>query len=643
MKRYLCISVTLITLLIPSAAEAADFQAGAAAVDISPRTLPAIRNGGFLQATSERVDDPLHARCLVLADGNETIAIAIVDSCMFPTDVCDAIKLGVEKRCGIPTNRILVSATHTHTAPSVMSYCLGTGRDESYTEFVVPRVVSGIVAAFENLQPAKIGWTSVSVPELTNCRRWITRKDRVGKDPFGARTVRAMMHPGYLNPDYVCPAGPIDPELSVISVVTVDKDRPLCILANYSMHYFGGGAGFSADYFGEVAAALESKFTHEDADFVGIMSQGTSGDLHWMNYARPKRPLSRSEYATQVCQQISLAQQQIQHRRDVTLAMAESRFRLNRRLPDSERLAWAKPINEQRGDQPPRNQVEVYAQQAAWIDQNRDAEVVLQAVRIGELAITAMPNEVYGITGLKLKQQSPLPNTFNLELANGAEGYIPPPEQHRFGGYTTWPARSAGLEEQAEPKIVEAVLSLLEAVTEKPRRPYVDPENDVSRVVMKANPTLFWRLGDMVADRATDQTGKHPAEYHGRVAMHLQGPASEPFAGSANRAVYFAGGHLKANVDDLPNEYTASFWFWNGLPAEAGRNLGTLFARYRRCRREVVDCSGRFGHGDFVVSIRFANSFWLDATGIQGLASCRGRQNRSQGHRFPRRRSESRN
>ena len=44
-------------------------------------------------------EDPLHARCLVLADGRTTIAIAIVDSCMIPRDVCDAIKGEVEKRC----------------------------------------------------------------------------------------------------------------------------------------------------------------------------------------------------------------------------------------------------------------------------------------------------------------------------------------------------------------------------------------------------------------------------------------------------------------------------------------------------------------------------------------------------------------
>jgi len=44
--------------------------------------------------------------------------------------------------------------------------------------------------------------------------------------------------------------------------------------------------------------------------------------------------------------------------------------------------------------------------------------------------------------------------TMNIELANGSEGYIPPPEQHMLGGYTSWPARTAALEFQAEPKIV---------------------------------------------------------------------------------------------------------------------------------------------------------------------------------------------
>ena len=119
------------------------------------------------------------------------------------------------------------------------------------------------------------------------------------------------------------------------------------------------------------------------------------------------------------------------------------RLTIDRRTPSRARREWARPLNAARGELPPRNRTEVYAQQAEWIHENPKAEVVLQAIRIGELGITAIPNEVYGITGLKLKRQSPMEATFNLELSNGAVGYIPPPEQHRLGGYTTWPARTA--------------------------------------------------------------------------------------------------------------------------------------------------------------------------------------------------------
>jgi hypothetical protein len=77
----------------------------------------------------------------------------------------------------------------------------------------------------------------------------------------------------------------------------------------------------------------------------------------------------------------------------------------------------------------------------------------------------AIPNEVFAVTGLKLKAQSPIQPLMNVELANGAEGYIPPPEQHYLGGYTTWPARTAGLEVDAEPKIVDELLNLLEKIS----------------------------------------------------------------------------------------------------------------------------------------------------------------------------------
>jgi hypothetical protein len=452
-----------------------EFKAGSYAIDISPRVLPAIQNGGFLERTTDRIGDPLHARCLVMSDGDTTVGIAIVDSCMIPRDVCDAIKRQVRQDCGIATDRILIAATHTHSAPSMMDYCLGSRKDAAYTEFAIPRIAAGIVRAHGLMEPAKAGWAIAEAPHHTHCRRWIHRSDAFENDPFGERTVRAMMHPGYRNPAYLMPAGPVDSRLTLLSVQSA-AGRPIAVLANYSMHYFGGAKGFSADYFGDFARYLEGKLGHDAPSvpaFVGIMSQGTAGDLHWMDYSQPeRRDYTRRQYAQELGDIAINALEDIDYRSDIDLAMAETRLSLHRRLPSKSRLEWAEATEKTRNGQRPRNLQEVYAEQALWIRDNPSAELVLQALRIGELGVAAIPNEVFAVTGLKLKAQSPIQPLMNLELANGAEGYIPPPEQHYLGGYTTWPARTAGLETEAEPKIVDALLGLMEKISSgEQRRP----------------------------------------------------------------------------------------------------------------------------------------------------------------------------
>ncbi len=563
-------------------------QAGAAVASISPQTFPALHNGGFLQRSADRVIDPLHARALVLSDRTETIAIVIVDSCMFPTTLCDQIKELTTQQTGIPANRILISATHTHSAPSAMSMCLGCEVDEAYVKFVPAQVAQAIADAQQNLQPAKVGWAVADGTDLTNCRRWITRSDRMGTDPFGGQTVRAMMHPGYQNPDYTSPAGPIDPWLSVLSVVSAKDDSPICVMVNLSMHYFGGDA-FSADYFGDVARLLEARLEGKSGKttrFVGIMSQGTSGDLHWMDYSQPRQSIRRQEYSQAVADLALQAWQTIEHRADLTLAMAEQRITIDRRVPSKGRREWARPINADRLDQPPRNRVEVYAQQAEWIHENPKAEVVLQAVRIGELGITAIPNEVYGITGLKLKRQSPLAATFNLELANGATGYIPPPEQHRLGGYTTWPARTAGLDEQAEPLIVETLLGLLETVSHKTRRKIVPLDSVYSEAVVSRQPVAYWRLDDMNSTRVEDAAGENHAHHEGGVALFLPGPNGSGFAEAnfgitpsyGNRSIYLAGGWVAASLDHALDDFSAIVCFSNSLPPDARDVTGVLLS-----------------------------------------------------------------
>ena len=45
-----------------------EFRAGAAAVDVTPRQLPVLVNGGMLSRTANQVKAPLTARAIVLHD-----------------------------------------------------------------------------------------------------------------------------------------------------------------------------------------------------------------------------------------------------------------------------------------------------------------------------------------------------------------------------------------------------------------------------------------------------------------------------------------------------------------------------------------------------------------------------------------------
>jgi len=566
----------------------AQFRSGAYAVDISPTNFPVRVNAMFTERSADKVADPLFAKALALDDGQTRLVLCVVDTCMIPRDLIDRAKAEASKATGIPTGRMLVSATHTHSAPSAMG-CLGSRADPSYTAYLPGRITAAIAGAVQRLAPARVGWAQADDWEHTFNRRWIRRPDRLLTDPFGQRNVRANMHPGHESPDALGPSGPVDPQLSVLALQRTDG-TPLALLANYSQHYYGSPL-LSSDYYGRFARHVATLLGANDA-FVGIMSQGTSGDLMWMDYGAPRREIGYDAYAKEIAQRVAGMVRGMQWRESAPLKMAERTLALGYRVPDEKRLAWARETTAKLGDKLPQSQPEIYALEAIYLHERPRTELKLQALRIGDLGITALPNEVFALTGLKLKRHSPLAATFNIELANSAEGYIPPPEQHALGGYTTWPARTAGLETQAEPRIVEALLSLLEVVSGQPRRRPAEQHGPYARAVLDAKPLAYWRFEEMALPTALDSAGgKHDGAFEDGIALYLPGvdgrighqppqpPAPNAFSGpQINRAAHFAGGRVRARVP-LGDSYSAELWLWNSLPIDARAVTGYAFSR----------------------------------------------------------------
>jgi len=577
------------------------FRAGAAMVDVTPTVFPVIVNGMVEERTATMAHDALMSRALVLDDGAEKIAIVVVDSLMLTRAMLDDAKEQASQLTGIPTQRMLISATHTHSAPSAMP-CLGSRVDPEYAQFLPGQIVRSIVQANEKLVPAQAGWAVTTDDQHNHCRRWIFRSDRMTMaDPFGQFNVRAHMHPGYQSPNHIGPSGPADTDLTLLSIQTAEG-QPLAVLANYAMHYYGSPL-VSGDFCGRFGLKLAELIgaNNQQTGFVGIMSQGTSGDSMWPDYSKPAGRNDLDAYTTGVAQIAAEAYDKIVYRKEISLAMEEATLKLNRRVPDEARLKWAQDLATQVGDRLPRGWSEVYAFEQLRLHEDPTAELKLQAIRVGDFGITAIPDEVFGITGIKLKNRSPMAVTMNIELANGAEGYIPPPEQHKLGGYTTWAARTAGLEETAEPQIVETLTKLLEKVANKPRRPVADKLHSYAKAVLDSKPVAFWRLGEIECTPPAPQEGQgisqgemstmvsmisdamrnHPAIAEAGIAFYLPGPRGEGFEQQprGNRAVHFAGGRVVANVPQLGDTYSVECWVWNGFPNSDRAVTGYFFSR----------------------------------------------------------------
>jgi len=443
-------------------------RAGACAIDVTPTKLPVPISGGILPRYASEVHDPLHARCLVLDNGRTTIAIAVVDSLLISRQQADEAKELAARATGIPAENMLISATHTHSAPAVMA-AHATDPDEAYAEFLVRRISEAIARAHANLHTARIGWAMGKDAKNVFCRRYLMAPGTARTNPFaGTENDRAQMNPGHKNPNKIERTGPVDPQVAVLSVQTIEG-QPLALLSNYSTHYVGAPP-ISADYFAVFCERITEKIGAEDASppFVAMLSNGTSGDANCIDFDRPqRREFDRFTVGEDVAQAAFEAYQTIEYHDWVPLAVKEHLLTLKVRMPSEREVMAAKAVLAKLPGGQPRNITESYARETVLLSQlPAKRELKLQAIRVGRLGITALPLEVFGSTGLEIKKRSPLKPTFNITLANGYFGYLPPPDQHPQGGYTTWRARTSMLEVDAERKVVAAVLELLESVNQ---------------------------------------------------------------------------------------------------------------------------------------------------------------------------------
>ncbi|NLO02037.1 MAG: hypothetical protein GX126_06940 [Bacteroidales bacterium] len=452
------------------------FKAGAAKSNITPFLGEGII-GGWNPPPATHIHDELHARCLVLDDGETKLAFIIIDNCIINRELYDEARRIINEETGLPGANVLMSTVHTHSAtsslggsPSIIEWKKGKPFNE-YQNFVVRRIADVVRIAINNLEPARIGWGKGNVPEHVFIRRWKMKPGTPMPNPLGGED-QVVMNPGVENPNLLEPAGEPDTEVSFISVQSA-AGRPLALLANYSLHYVGGVpvGHISADYFAIFADRIQEllKADRQDPPFIGIMSNGTSGDANNINFRGPveKNPpyAKMKKVADDVAREVYRVHNKITFHDWVPLKAAASDLNLEVRKPDKDMVTRAENVlNRPETVKSVHRLEKIYAEfMMEMLDWPDNIEIMLQTFRIGDLGIAAIPFEVFAATGMEIKTKSPFDATFTIELANGWYGYLPTPEQHELSGYETW-LGSNRVEKEASTKIVNTLMNLFDTI-----------------------------------------------------------------------------------------------------------------------------------------------------------------------------------
>lgn len=462
-----CAALAVVSPMVAAAAEAEEpvFRAGAAISTITPPLgSDIVGNWGTPQAT--HIHDDLHARCLALDDGERRLVLVLCDNLSIDRPVFDQAKARLQKATGIPPEHMLMAATHTHSGPPARQMQSFGDYDEltDYQQFLADRVVDGVQCAINNLEPAQVGWGSGQEPTQVFNRRWHMDDPSLMVSPFGGQD-QVRMNPPRNHEALVKPAGPTDPEIAFLAFRTPDG-RPIALLANYSLHYVGGvpSGDISADYFGVFADRIQELLGADrlDPPFVGILSNGTSGDINNINFKAPspkRKPYEQMRrVANMVAAEVYRAYQTIEFHDYAELDGELASLTLDVRKPDAATLQWAQEILDKPEDETGRRE-RIYANRMFVLDKSPDQiDIWVQALRIGDVGIAGIPFETFAETGLHLKDAGPLPMTFTISFANGGYGYLPTPAQHKLGGYETWLGTNR-VAEDSEPAIVAMLLA----------------------------------------------------------------------------------------------------------------------------------------------------------------------------------------
>jgi neutral ceramidase len=416
-------------------------QAGVAVADITP-PVGYRMCGYFNERLSTGVLNPLHAKALVLRQGDTRAALVFCDLIGLSPDVSQRARRQVEQETGIPADNILLAGTHSHTGPlyfdALRDYLhekavAKQGKDPCETRDYPSELVVGIVQAIKEAD-AKIVPVQAQAGVAQQQGLSFNRRFHMNDG-----TVR--FNPGVQNPDIVRAAGPIDPSVGMIFLRNANGKDIFASLVNFALHLdTTGGTLYAADYPYFVEQNLREKF---GKDFVLLFGTGTCGDINHIDVTTKDRLKPETIGATlagtvAAAQSKTIAKPSLAVRRAVVEVPIQkfTAAEIEQARKDMDKIGTS--------DLPFLDQVKAYKIMDVQARGGSTISLEVQAFRLSdEVAVVGLPGEVFVEHGLAIKKASPFPVTLVIELCQDDVAYVPTRKAFAEGSYETVNSRIA--------------------------------------------------------------------------------------------------------------------------------------------------------------------------------------------------------
>ncbi len=395
-------------------------QVGFASRDISPPPGIDLSGFGFRFGASLGSLEPLEVGVIAVTDGDRTLLLFAFDLIGFTLDHLVHLRDRTATATGVPGANQMWTCTHTHGGPET-GVLPGMGeKDSSYLASVEEAAVAAAIEALDRMVTANL---------------WLSR----GESYVGANRRSAAFRPG----------GPEDGHIDDIDAAVVVAEfrgadgNPIVTLVNYSCHPTGSRESVStSDYPGHMRRTV-SAATGAPCTYVN----GAGGDVNQRFDGAGYRSVSNARHhgvalgrtvldlRSQLRPSITAHAASASTPADLHYAEPISQAEARRILAEGQHAVEATTGTAQRL-RIQWHQVDFAGRVLDWQPSDGpDLTVDIQALRIGDLALVAIPSEFFSADGRALRAQTPSPELIVAGWSNGLVGYTPTRRAAATGGY----------------------------------------------------------------------------------------------------------------------------------------------------------------------------------------------------------------